>query len=379
VTPLEAYEAALASSLSGLASQGLLRRLRLPAGIDLASNDYLGLAGDPRLASRVREALGDEPTGAGGSRLLGGHREIFERLEQRLASFSGSPSALLFGSGYLANVGLLQAVLGKGDLVLSDELNHASLIDGIRLSGARKVVYPHLDLRAAAAALAAPRTGRTVIVTESVFSMEGDRAPLRDLVALAAEQDALLIVDEAHATGLYGQRRSGLVEELGVRDGVLATIHTGGKALGAAGAWVAGSTALKDHLVNRARTFVFTTAPLPILAAALEASLDILGMEGWRAEEVHRKAALLRAALQRRGLASSGDTPIVPLLVGTPEAALALEKGLSEAGFDARAVRPPTVPPGTCRIRVSVRLPVPDHELERFASEASRILGAEAA
>jgi 8-amino-7-oxononanoate synthase len=377
--PLEEYEASLASSLAALSGRGLLRRLRPASGIDLVSNDYLGLASDPRLAARVAEALVSLPTGAGASRLLGGDREIFSGLESRLAAFSGSPAALLFSSGYLANLGVLGALLGKDDLVVSDRLNHASLIDGIRLSGARTIVYPHRDLDAVAAALETPRKGRAFVVTESVFSMDGDRAPLKEIVEIAERGDALVIVDEAHATGLFGARGAGLVEELGLRDRILATVHTGGKALGAAGAWVAGSSLLCEELLNKARTFVFTTAPILALPVALGAALDILREEGWRAREVHRKAALLRSALREGGCATTGDTPIVPIRVGAPEPALALEAGLREAGFDARAVRPPTVPPGTCRIRVSVRLPVGDLDLQRFGAEVCRILGAQAA
>jgi 8-amino-7-oxononanoate synthase len=379
VTPLEEYEVALESSLAALSGSGLLRHLRLPGGIDLVSNDYLGLADHPRIRERVGEALLAWGVGAGGSRLLRGHREVFDRLEERLASFSGSPGALLFGSGYLANLGLLGAVLTKDDLVLSDAHNHASLIDGIRLSGARRIVYPHLDVGAVSAALSGPRRGRAFIVTESVFSMEGDRAPLRELAALAEGDGALLIVDEAHATGLFGARGSGLVEELGLRDSVLASVHTGGKALGSGGAWIAGSSRLRDLLVNRARTFIFTTAPLLALPVALDAALDLLVEEPGRRHEVHRKAALLRAALREGGVSVSGDTPILPLVVGAPEAAVALEEELRRAGFDARAVRPPTVPEGTSRIRVTVRFPVSDTDLFRFASEVCRILRAQAA
>ncbi len=233
---------------------------------------------------------------------LRGHHEIFERIEARLAAFSGTESALLFGSGYAANIGLLQALVSPDDLVLSDERNHASLIDGIRLTKAATRVFPHQDLGALEEALRAPRRGRAIVVTESVFSMDGDCTPLEELCTVAEHGGAAVIVDEAHATGLYGARGSGRVEELGIRDRVLATIHTGGKALGSGGAWVAGSRALRDVLVNRARSFIFSTAPLPVVGAALEAGLQLTEREPGRRADVHRKSLLVRRALAEAGV-----------------------------------------------------------------------------
>lgn len=376
---LDGYRAELEHTLGALSEAGLLRRLRLPAGIDLVSNDYLGLAQHPQLVEAMRAALERVPAGSGGSRLLRGHHRAFDQIEGRLAQWSGSESSVLFGSGYAANIGLLQSVASPDDLVLSDERNHASLIDGIRLSGARKAVYPHNDLNALADALALPRRGRAFVVTESVFSMEGDLAPLGEMAALAEASGALLIVDEAHATGLYGARGSGRVEELGLRDRVLATVHTGGKALGSGGAWVAGPRVLRELLINRARTLLFSTAPLPVLAAALDAGLDLVGQEPERRAEVHRKAARLRGELRASGATIGGESAIVPLLVGANEAATAFSDELRAVGFDVRAVRPPTVPPGTARLRVSVRYPVSDADLTRFAAEVGRLLKARAA
>ena len=274
--------------------------MRLPQGLDLVSNDYLGFAEHPYIKERMAAALAGLPSGSGGSRLLRGHHEIFERLEARLARFSGSEAALLFGSGYAANIGLLQAIVSPGDLIVSDELNHASLIDGIRLTKARTVVYAHQNLAALEAALQSPRTGHAVVITESLFSMDGDLTPLKEIAEIADRQNAVLVVDEAHATGLYGARGSGRVEELGLRHRVLATVHTGGKALGSGGAWVAASRTLRDVLVNRARTFIFSTAPVPVLAAAIDAGLDLLEREPARRADVHRKSALLRQALAER-------------------------------------------------------------------------------
>jgi 8-amino-7-oxononanoate synthase len=223
--------------------------------------------------------------------------------------------------------------------------------------------------------LRSPRPRRTFIVTESLFSMDGDLTPLETLADLAERHDALLIVDEAHATGLYGARGSGLIEEAGVRDRVLASVHTGGKALGAAGAWVASSAEVRDTLIHRARSFVFSTAPMPVMCAALEAALEVLASEPFRRDEVRRKSALLRAALREAGVAVAEDrSPIVPVIAGSNEAATALQAGLAEAGFDARAVRPPTVPAGTARLRVTVRQPVDDADLRRFAAEVGRRL-----
>jgi 8-amino-7-oxononanoate synthase len=368
------FEDRLADTLDEIRAVGLLRQMRLPAGIDLVSNDYLGLAEHPGLIAAMRQALGTLPAGSGGSRLLRGHHEVFERLEHRLARFCGSEAALLFGSGYAANIGLLQGIVGPGDVIFSDERNHASLIDGIRLTKASLVVYPHQNLDALDTALQAPRGGRAIVITESVFSMDGDLTPLRELSGLCERRDAVLIVDEAHATGVYGLRGSGRVEELGLRDRVLATMHTGGKALGSGGAWVAGSRVLRDVLVNRARTFIFSTAPLPVLAAALDAALDLVGDEPTRREELHRKALLLRSALDAHGLHVGGTSPIVPIIIGSNDSAVWLQRELMTCGFDVRAIRPPSVAPGTARLRVTVRVPLNDDELLEFAGAAGRLV-----
>lgn len=379
MNPRQQFEDRLAATLDELRGAGLLRQMRLPAGIDLVSNDYLGLAEHPVLIAAMRQALGTVPAGSGGSRLLRGHHETFERLEERLARVCGSEAALLFGSGYAANIGLLQAIAAADDVIFSDERNHASLIDGIRLTKAPVVVFPHQDLDALDAALQSPRAGRAIVITESVFSMDGDLTPLRELTEVCERRGAVLVVDEAHATGLYGQQGSGRVEELGLRDRVLATIHTGGKALGSGGAWVAGSRVLRDVLVNRARTFIFSTAPLPVLAAALGAALDVVLDEPHRREGVHRKSVLLRRALEDHGIRVEGSSPIVPIVVGSNEAAMSLQGELMASGFDVRAIRPPSVAPGTARLRVTVRFPLSDDELLGFAAAAGRLIQANAA
>ena len=380
MNPLDEHHAALAEALAARERAGLGRKMDPGRGlVDLASNDYLGLAAHPHLSERACAAVSSLGVGSGGPRLLAGRRDAFTGLEERLAVFSGTEAALLFGSGYAANLGLLTAVVGWDDVVLSDSRNHASLIDGIRLTGARKVVYPHGDVAAIGAALRQPRAGRAFVVTESVFSMDGDLAPLAEIVETAERHGGLVMVDEAHATGLYGARGAGRVEELGLSQRVLATVHTGGMALGSAGAWVAGSQLLVDTLMQTARPFVFTTAPMPALAGALDAALDIVAAEPERRAEVHRKARLLRGAFPAVGaLASAHSSPILPLHVGANDAALALQEALQAEGFECRAIRPPMVPQGTARLRVTVRSPVADQDLLRFADVAGRLLQAPA-
>jgi 8-amino-7-oxononanoate synthase len=374
MTARREFEDGFASTLNELRRGDLFRQMRLPDGIDLVSNDYLGLAQHPYLADAMRAAMDEVPAGSGGSRLLRGHHTIFERIEERLAEFSGADAALLFGSGYAANIGLLQAIVSPDDLIVSDERNHASLIDGIRLTKARTMIYPHQDLDALQSALQTRRQGRALVITESVFSMDGDVTPLLDVADIAERGGAALVVDEAHATGLYGPRGSGRVEELGLRDRVLATIHTGGKSLGSGGAWVAGSRMLRDVMVNRARSFIFSTAPMPVLAAALGAGLDLVAREPERRRVVHRKAACLRRWLMDNGVEASGESPILPIIIGSNDAALAAQAGLMAAGFDVRAIRPPSVAPGTARLRVTVRFPVADDDLQRFAREVARLI-----
>jgi 8-amino-7-oxononanoate synthase len=379
VSALDDHRAELGRELEALEASGLRRALVEPRGIDVVSNDYLGLTTHPAILERMRAALAEVGAGSGGSRLLRGHQRAFRAIEERLAAVCGTESALLFSSGYSANVGLLQALLSREDLVLSDARNHASLIDGVRLSGARKTIYPHQDLEAVDRILRGPRPRRTFIVTESVFSMDGDLTPLPELAALATRHGALLVVDEAHATGLYGRDGAGRVEETGVREQVLLTMHTGGKALGTGGAWVASSQVLVETLLHRARSFVFSTAPLPVLAAGLEAGLDVVAREPERCDSVFRKSALLRGALREAGLTVADDrSPIVPVVVGENDAAVALQRGLAECGFDARAVRPPTVPAGSARLRLTVRHPVADDDLRRLAREVARLRSVQA-
>jgi 8-amino-7-oxononanoate synthase len=382
-SPAGSLAADLAGRLADLADQGLARSLRLPAGRDFSSNDYLGLARDPALRAALLSRLAalpeEEPLGAPASRLLRGHTRLHAALERRLAAWKGTEAALLFASGYQANVGLLTALLGPHDRALSDAGNHASLIDGLRLAGCRRVVFPHLDLAAVAGELARPHPqGRTWLVTESLFSMEGDVAPLDRYAELAARHGAELIVDDAHATGLFGETRgSGLCEAFGVERRAAAIVSTLGKAVGLAGAFVAGPQLLVDYLVNRCRAFVFSTAPPPLLLHALDVALDRMAAEPQRRRRTLALAERLRRRLEALGVGAPGGAgPIVPLIVGDNRRALAAAERLAALGFDVRAVRPPTVPPGTARLRISVHADHTEAEIDALAEALADAIAA---
>ena len=366
--------------LADLGSQGLLRRLQPPAGIDLSSNDYLGLATHPLLTRRLADAVTREGCGSTGSRLLRGHRESFAAVERRFAEFKGTERSLYFSSGYLANLAVLATLPEAGDVVFSDERNHASLIDGLRLSRARRVVFPHGDVDGLARLLAEDGgSGQSFVVIESLFSMDGDIAPLVDYAALCQRFGTVLIVDEAHAVGIYGEDGSGLVQVLqgaGLRDEVLVSINTAGKALGVAGAFVAGPAWVIEYLVQRARPFVFSTAPPPALVAALEGALDVVANEPERRERLRARSRYLREKLARAGIeVPSGESQIVPIVVGENEVAVALALALQERGFDVRAIRPPSVPNGTARLRVSVNNGVSVAELDLLVEALQHCLG----
>ena len=357
----------LARELEGLDRAGLRRRLRpLETGAEpeivvggrrallLSSNNYLGLATHPALQAAAHEAIGRYGCGTGASRLIAGDTELHARVERRLAGFKGTEAALLFPSGYQANVGTISALVGLGDHVFSDALNHASIIDGCRLSRASVHVYPHRDVRALEAMLAAtPTGGRRLIVTDSVFSMDGDRAPLQELVAAASQYHSFLMLDEAHAAGVLGERGAGLAEACGVAADVAVHMGTLGKALGGAGAYVAGSRTLIDLLVNRARSFVYTTGIAPSAVAVAEAALDVVAAEPERRVALARNADHLRRGLRALGFVVAGDTHILPVMVGDNARATAIGAALLERGVLVHAIRPPTVPAGTARLRVT--------------------------
>lgn len=363
--------ARVSGRLSALEQGGLLRTLRAPAGIDLSSNDYLGLANDPRLKAAMIAAVAREGVGSTGSRLLHGERESFAALEERFARFKGAERALYFSSGYLANLAVMRTFAEADDTIVSDERNHASLIDGIRLSAARREIVAHNDVAAVRRALEAGK-GESFVVVESLFSMDGDEAPLGELADLCEETGAHLIVDEAHAVGVYGRRGSGLIEEHGLTDLVFLSINTAGKALGVAGAFVAGPTWAIDYLIQRARPFIFSTAPPPAVASALQAALDIVEDEPQSRARLLERAARLRVGLLKAGLpVSPGTSHIVAVIIGGNEEALAVAGAMQADGFDVRAIRPPTVPPGTARLRISVNVNLTDQLIERCVASMS--------
>jgi len=360
----------LEAGLRGLEARSQLRSLVEIQGVNLCSNDYLGLSLHPGLKEAILWAVQQAPrVGGTGSRLLSGHAAIWEEVEEEFAGFAGTEAALYFGSGYTANLGLLTSLLGKNDLVFSDALNHASLIDGIRLSGARKVIYPHLDLNALEAGLRAHvnERCRKLVVTESVFSMDGDVAPVRELCSLAERYGATLILDEAHATAVHGPAGKGIAAQAGIASDVAAIVHTCGKALASAGAFVCGSRILKEHLINTARTFIFSTAMPPYMAAQIQAALRLsLGMDAQRGE-LRRRSGAFRTALQQQGWDTGGSLiQIVPMIVGENETALAAAEFLQSQGFAVRAIRPPTVAEGQARLRFSLTTTVSASELDRL-------------
>lgn len=359
------------SDLAALASRNQVRALDLIKGVNLCSNDYLGLSVDPRLRAAVSAALADGlPVASTGSRLLSGNAEVWEQLESEIAQFMRSQAALFFSSGYLANAGLLGSLIQPGDLVFSDRANHASIIDGLRLSGARKVIFPHLDMDSLERELRANAAGaaQKFIVSESIFSMDGDRAPIVDLVALAQRYGAELIVDEAHATGVAGPQGRGLVAGSGLSDRVLVTVHPCGKALASMGCFVCCSEKLKQYLVNRARTLIFSTALPPYIASQVRAAIGIVAAADRERSDLASLAAFLRNKLRDAGFkVGRGETQIVPIFLGENDRAVRFAALLNDAGFGVRPIRPPSVPPGTSRLRISVNATLSSEVLGNFA------------
>jgi 8-amino-7-oxononanoate synthase len=344
--------------LSDLEFRAELRHLETVQGIDLSSNDYLGLATDPRMKQAVLQGVNSATRIAStGSRLLSGHQETWTILEHDFARWVGAEAALYFTSGYAANIGLLAALLRPEDVVFSDSANHASLIDGIRLAKCRRAIFPHLDLDFLEDQLRrnVHIAGTRVIVVESIFSMEGDRAPLTDLAALAERYAAELIVDEAHAVGVRGLRGSGCVAEAGLSARVLATVHTCGKALSAAGAFVCGSKNLRRFLMNRARTFIFNTGLPPYFASQVSAGMRLASEANSERAHLFALSAFLRSELQKNGFdTSNSDSQIVPIILGPNDVAVTFAGSLRTKGFGVRPIRPPTVPAGTARLRLSL-------------------------
>src|SRR3984957_17121480 len=325
------------AELSDLESRAELRHLETAQGVDFSSNDYLGLATDPRMKKAVLNGVNSASRIAStGSRLLSGHEEVWTLLEQDFARWMGAESALYFTSGYAANIGLLSTLLRAEDIVFSDSANHASLIDGVRLAKCRRVVFPHLDLNFLEDELLQSQSvaGTRVIVTESIFSMEGDRAPLTDLVALAKRYPAELIVDEAHAIGVRGPRGSGCVAEAGLSDRVFATIQPCGKALAAAGAFVCGSDNLRRFLINRARTFIFNTGLPPYFASQVSAGMHLAAEAESERARLMEFSAFLRSELRKNDFdAGSCDSQMVPVTLGSNNIAITFAEHIRSKGF----------------------------------------------
>jgi 8-amino-7-oxononanoate synthase len=372
--------------LAELERLGLSRRLRLVSGpqgptillegkpvLLLCSNNYLGLADNPRVREAAAEAAMRWGVGAGASRLVSGTMTIHGRLEERLAAFKGSESCLLFGSGYLANLGVIGALAGRGDTVFSDELNHASVVDGCRLSRAEVVVYRHRDLEHLEWSLRRrEQRGGALIVTDSVFSMDGDVAPLAEIAELAGAYGALTLVDDAHAVGNLGPNGRGAVAEAGLEREIDVVVGTLGKALGSYGAYACASSEIIRCLINTARPLIFSTAPPPPAIAAALAALELLRERPDRVERLHANARALRRGLAEQGFPiAESDMPIVPLIVGDERDAMRLCQEAITRGVFAQAIRPPTVPAGTSRLRLTAMASHTPTDL----SKAARVLG----
>jgi len=373
--------ARLADVQAERARASLLRRLRSVEAVDgativvdgrrlldFASNDYLGLAQHPALRESLARAAARWGVGAGAAHLLGGHRSEHADLEDALARWTGRERALLFSTGYMANLGVVAALLGAEDLCVEDKLDHASLLDAAQLAGCVLKRYVHGDVASAARQLRAKPDAAALLATDGVFSMDGDVAPLRELARLAHAERATLMVDDAHGLGVLGADGAGSVAEAGLtQDDVPVLMGTLGKALGVAGAFVAGSAALVDGLVQSARTFVYTTALPPALAAATRVAIDIARHEGWRRDRLLRLVAHFRAGAAARGIGVlDSRTPIQPVVVGDSAAALALSQRLGDAGFFVPAIRPPTVPKGHARLRVALSVRHAESDVERL-------------
>ena len=374
----------LERELGERAAAGLLRRRRLLDSaqgahvrvdgrevVSFCSNDYLGLANHPALIEAAKAAVDVAGIGGGASHLITGHHRLHHELEEALAGFVGLPRALLFSTGYMANLGVVTALLGRGDAVFADRLNHASLNDAAVLARAELKRFAHNDMAALEKLLAASTARRKLVLADAVFSMDGDMAPVAALLELCERYDAWLMLDDAHGFGVLGEGGRGILEYAGLHSPRLIYMATLGKAAGVAGAFVAGAPVLIESLIQNARTYVYTTAAPPLLAAALLASLEIIAQEKWRRARLQELIAELRSGLQltRWHLADSA-TPIQPLIIGSNEEAMAVSERLLERGMLVPAIRPPTVPQGTARLRISLSAA---HRVEDVAALAQTL------
>jgi 8-amino-7-oxononanoate synthase len=378
----------LADELKDLEASGLHRRRRVLESaqgvrivvdgqeyLSFCSNDYLGLASHPALIGAAQSAAARYGVGAGASHLVSGHSVLHHELEAALAAFTGLPSALLFSTGYMANLGIVTALAGRDDEVFADKLNHASLNDAVLLSRAKFTRYPHLDLVVLEKRLAASRAKRKLVVTDAVFSMDGDMAPVPELLALCERHDALLVLDDAHGFGVLGRTGRGVLEHFSLpltpHPSRIVYMATLGKAAGVFGAFVAGPVELTDYLVQRARSYIYTTATPPLLSAALAASLQLIEGEAWRRDRLRELIAGLRQGLKlRRWRLMDSTTPIQPVIIGANQETLAVSEALRERGIWVPAIRPPTVPKGEARLRISLSAA---HSLEDVAQLAAML------
>ncbi|MDA3834001.1 MAG: 8-amino-7-oxononanoate synthase [Spirochaetales bacterium] len=336
--------------------------------IDFSSNDYLALSHHPAVIATSRRYLDQYGVGAGAARLMSGDCDYHHELEQAIARYKGKESALLFGSGYMANSGMIPALVGRHDVIFSDRLNHASIVDGCRTSGANVVRFRHNDMVHLEELLQAKRGDRrALIIVESLYSMDGDVAPLAEIVRLKKKYNCVLLVDEAHATGLFGKTGSGLVEDCGVTDDVELVMGTFSKGLGSFGAYVAAEQMWIDYLVNRARSFIYSTALPPAVIGASLGALQVVQEDPSLAEVLRRKTRQFKDYFAEQGIVLQSDSQIVPMMIGASDPAMQMAQTLKDKGFHVTAVRPPTVPENTARLRFSVTLHHSDDDLRSLA------------
>jgi len=378
--------------LAAIRARGTHRRMRVLAGAQgprmhvdgrevalFAGSNYLDLAHHPEVVEAAAEAAHEFGCAAGGSRLINGNLELHEALEEELARFLGCEAALVFSTGYMANAGVIPALVGAGDVLVSDELNHASIIDGARLSRAEVRVFPHGDLVALEELLARERvtSRRLLLAVDGIYSMDGDLAPLPEMVELAHRHDAIVLLDDAHGTGTLGQRGRGTAEHLGIGRQVDVHVGTLGKSLGSFGAFVAGSALLRELLVNVARSFIFSCALAPPQVAAARAALRLLEREPWRRWRLQSNAARVRQNLARAGISTTpSSTHIVPVVLGDNEAAMTVCEALLEQGFYAQGIRHPSVPEGTARLRITPMATHGDEEIDELTESLAKLVDA---
>ncbi|OLN34045.1 8-amino-7-oxononanoate synthase [Desulfosporosinus metallidurans] len=390
---MEGFYADLEQRLENLREEHLFRELKSVTGaigkwveikgrrlLNLSSNNYLGIACHPMLKTAAIQGVQQLGCSATSARLIVGNYELYDQVEKDLARFKDTEAALIFNSGYTANVGIIPALAGRGDIIISDKINHASIIDGIRLSGAEFLRYKHIDMVDLERCLKKAEGYRgKLIVTDSVFSMDGDLAPLPEIVKLKEKYGAVLMIDEAHGSGIFGENGRGLAEFYEVTDRVEITMGTLGKAFGCSGAYVAGRKVLIDYLRNKARSFIFTTGLPPSVLASVQAALQVVQQEKWRREEVLAKAAWVRDELTEAGFnLLNSECQIIPILVGDNAATLAFSRRLFDVNILAMAVRPPTVPLNAARLRLTIMATHSNEELA-WAVEQIKQIGRELA